>query len=385
MNPLFTNLPTTIFTTMSGLATEHGAINLGQGFPDTDGFPEVREAAARALLESSNQYAPMQGLPVLRAAIAAHYGAFQGLDLDWRSEVLVTSGATEAIAAALLATVSPGDKVVLIEPMYDAYLPLVRRAGGEPRFVRLKPPAWRLDETELAAAFADGAKAIVVNTPGNPTTGVLDAEQLALIAKYCVAHDAVAISDEVWEHVTFDGRPPVSMMAAPGMRERTIKIGSAGKIFALTGWKVGFVCAAPPLAKPVAGAHQFLTFATPPNLQAAAAFGLGLPAEVFDQARARLGAARDRLANGLRGEGFDVLPTAGTYFLNVDLGKSGIGMADHAFALQAVREAGVAVIPVSAFYHADPSTHLMRLCFAKRDETLDRGVEALSKARRLLA
>lgn len=385
MNPLFANLPTTIFTTMSGLATEHGAINLGQGFPDTDGFPEVRAAAARALLESSNQYAPMQGLPVLREAVADHYGAFSGLALDWRTEVLITSGATEAIAAALLATVSPGDRVVLIEPMYDAYLPLVRRAGGVPLFMRLKPPDWRLDEGELAAAFAEKPKAIVVNTPGNPTTGVLDADQLALIARYCVAHDTVAISDEVWEHVTFDGRQPVSMMAVPGMRERTIKIGSAGKIFALTGWKVGFVCAAPGLARPVAGAHQFLTFATPPNLQAAAAFGLGLPADVFEEARARLQASRDRLASGLHDEGFSVLPTAGTYFLNVDLIKSGIEMPDHAFALRAVREAGVAVIPVSAFYHADPPTHLMRLCFAKRDETLDRGVEALAKARQRLA
>jgi N-succinyldiaminopimelate aminotransferase len=278
LNRVYAALGETIFDVMSGLARETGAVNLGQGFPEWDGPKDVREAAARAIVEGPNQYPPMRGTPALREAVAEHYGRLQGLQLDWKTEVTVTSGATEALAAALLCVLEPGDEVVLFEPMYDSYLPMLKRAGATARFVRLKPPYWRVDRAELAAAFNAKTRAVVVNTPLNPAAGVFGADDLALIAEQCVKHDCVAISDEVWEHCVFDGQSHRSMLSAPGMRERTIKIGSAGKMFSMTGWKVGFACAAPKLTEAFAKAHQFLTFTTPPALQSAVAFGLGKPA-----------------------------------------------------------------------------------------------------------
>jgi aspartate/methionine/tyrosine aminotransferase len=384
MNPLFAGLPATIFDVMSGLARDLGAVNLGQGFPEDDGPLDVREAAARALIEGPNQYPPMRGLPALREAVAEHYTRLQGVTLDWKTEVTITSGATEALAAAILAVVSPGDEVILIEPAYDAYAPLVRRAGGVVCTVRLSPPYWTLDEAALDAAFTVRTRALVLNTPVNPAAVLLGADALAALARRCVAHDVIAISDEVWEHLTFDNARHVSMLAAPGMRERTIKIGSAGKIFAMTGWKVGFVCAAPALTEAVAKAHQFLTFTTPPNLQTAVAYGLAKEAGHFAAMRDGFARSRDRLVDGLRREGFVTTPCEGTYFVNVDLPASGVTMDDAAFALHAVKNAGVASIPLSAFYDADPERRYIRLCFAKRDATLDRGVEGLVKARALL-
>lgn len=385
MNPLFATLPTTIFDIMSGLARDANAINLGQGFPEEDGPLDVREAAAAAILAGPNQYPPMRGVPALREAVAAHYARLGDLTLDWRTEVTITSGATEAIAAALLAVVSAGDEVVVFEPMYDAYGPLIRRAGGTPRAVRLSPPHWTASDAEIAAAFTPRTRAVVLNTPLNPTASVFDNAMLARIARQCVAYDAIAISDEVWEHVTFDDVRHRSMLAAPGMRERTIKIGSAGKIFGMTGWKVGFVCAAPSLTEVVAKAHQFLTFTTPPHLQTAVAYGLGKDAAYFNAIRAGYARSKARLELGLAAEGFVTLPCAGTYFLTVDLAASGLAMKDADFAIRAVKEAGVAVIPLSAFYEGDGESRFVRLCFAKRDDTLDRGVEALAKARRLFA
>lgn len=385
MNRIYASLPQTIFDVMSGLARETGAINLGQGFPEWDGPQDIREAAARAVMDGPNQYPPMRGLPGLREAVAEHYGRMHGVSLDWQREVTITSGATEALAAALLAVIEPGDEVVLFEPMYDSYLPMLRRAGATARFVRLSPPDWRVDPRELAAAFSEKTRAVVLNTPLNPSASLIGREDLELIAQACVAHDAVAISDEVWEHVVFDGRRHMSMLAVPGMRERTIKVGSAGKMFSMTGWKVGFICAAPQLTECVARAHQFLTFTTPPNLQTAAAFGLGKPAGYFADMAAQLQVSRDRLADALRAEGFHVLPSEGTYFLSVDLKASGVGLSDSDFAMRAVREAGVATIPVSAFYASPPGHALVRLCFAKGDDTLDAGAERLGRARRLMA
>jgi N-succinyldiaminopimelate aminotransferase len=385
MNPVFASLGDTIFDVMSGLARETGAVNLGQGFPEWDGPEDVRRTAADALISGPNQYPPMRGLPKLREAVAEHYGRLQDVALDGRREVTITSGATEALASALLAVLSPGDEVVLFEPMYDSYLPMLRRAGATARFVRLQPPDWRVDRHALAAAFNAQTRAVVVNTPLNPSASLIGAEDLELIAEQCVKHDCIAISDEVWEHCVFDGARHVSMLCAPGMRERTIKIGSAGKIFSMTGWKVGFACAAPELTQAFAKAHQFLTFTTPPNLQEAVAFGLGKPAAHFDEMRQSLTRARNRLAQSLAQEGFVTLPAAGTYFMAIDLAASGIGLSDIAFATRAVKEAGVATIPFSAFYETPPDSSLARLCFAKSDETLDRGVEALAKARRLLA
>jgi N-succinyldiaminopimelate aminotransferase len=379
MNSVLADLPTTIFEAMSRLARETGAVNLGQGFPDDPGPLDVRQKAAEAVVEGWNQYPPMMGLPELRHAVADHYRRFQGLDLDPDGEVMVTSGATEAIAGALLALIEPGDEVVLFQPMYDAYLPLVRRAGGVPRFVGLAPPDWRLTEAALSEAFSPRTRVVLFNNPLNPAASLAPAEDLALLARFCVASDAVAICDEVWEHVTFDGRRHAPLMAEAGMRERCVKIGSAGKIFSLTGWKVGFAMAAPPLMKALAKAHQFLTFTTPPNLQTAVAFGLGKPDDYFTAMRAGLQRSRDRFAAGLATCGYAVLPSAGTYFLNVDLAASGIDDDDVTFCRRLVTERGVAAIPVSAFYAQRPVTSVVRFCFAKQDTTLDTALARLAR------
>jgi aspartate/methionine/tyrosine aminotransferase len=382
VNPLFANLPTTIFTRMSALAVEHDAVNLGQGFPDF-GWPEdVVEKAAEALLHGSNQYAPMPGLPALRRAVADHYRDHQGLEVT-PEEVTITSGATEALAAAIAALVSPGDEVLLFQPLYDAYLPLVLRAGGVPRYVRLTPPGWRITREALDAAFTDRTRLVIFNNPHNPSSRVFEDAELRLLAEACVRHDAIVLTDEVWEHVVFDGRRFLPLAALPGMRERTVTVGSAGKIFSLTGWKVGWVVATPDLTAPIAKAHQFLTFSTPPNLQAAAAYGLGKDEAYFAAMRAGFAASRDRLAAGLEEAGFATLPAEGTYFVSIDLPASGIDVDDVTFCERAVREAGVAAIPVSSFYAEAPVTSVVRLCFAKKEETLAAGIEGLRRARGL--
>lgn len=382
-NAVYAALPTTIFTVMSGLAREHQAINLGQGFPDEPGPEAIRRAAAEAVIHGDNQYPPMPGLPELRQAVAAHYARFQGLDLDWQTEVTVTSGATEALACAFLALIEPGDEAVLFSPVYDAYAPMIRRAGGVPRFVRLSPPDWRLDRRALAAAITPRTRLIVLNNPLNPTATLAAEDDLVLIAELCVAHDLVAVCDEVWEQVVFPPAAHRPLMALPGMRQRTVKIGSAGKMFALTGWKVGFLMAAPPLTQVLAKAHQFLTFTTPPNLQAAVAWGLANSDDWFAAMPGELAASRDHLDTSLRREGFVTLPCQGTYFLNVDLAASGVAEDDKAFCLRAVKEAGVAAIPISAFYEDDPVTSVIRLCFAKRGQTLEEGARRLARARDL--
>ncbi|MGZ3344258.1 MAG: aminotransferase [Caulobacteraceae bacterium] len=384
-NPVLAAQPRTIFDVMSGLARELNAVNLGQGFPDEDGAPDVREFAARSLMTDSNQYPPSPGLLELRQAVADHYRRFQALDLDGASEVVVTSGATEALAAAILGLIAPGDEVVMFQPLYDAYLPLVRMAGAVPRFVRLEPPHWRITPEALERAFTPKTKLVLFNNPLNPSAVVFPEEDLRLLAEACVKHDVIAVCDEVWEHVVFDGRRHTPLMALPGMRERSVKIGSAGKIFSLTGWKVGWACAVPPLAAAIAKAHAFLTFTTSPNLQRAVAYGLSKDEAYFAPALQGFARSRDRLAAGLQAEGFAVLPSQGTYFLLLDLKASGIALDDQTFAQRAVREAGVATIPVSSFYAEDPVTNVVRLCFSKKDETLDRGIERLAKARKLFA
>jgi aspartate/methionine/tyrosine aminotransferase len=382
-NPIFADLPTTIFEEMSGLARELGAINLGQGFPDDPGPEAVRARAAQAVMDGYNQYPPMAGLPELRQAVAAHYARRQGLDLDWAAEVTVTSGATEALAAAFLGLVRPGDEVIVFQPVYDAYPPLIRRAGGTVRLVGLSPPEWRFDRAMLEKAIGPRTRFVVLNSPMNPTGVVLPPEDLALLAEVCVRHDLIAICDEVWEQVVFGAAVHRPLMGFPGMRERTVKIGSAGKMFGLTGWKVGFACAAPGLTHALARAHQFLTFTTPPNLQTAVAFGLETGADWFATMPQALERSRDRLAAGLRREGFAVLPSQGTYFLNLDLAASGVSEADRAFALRAVHATGAASIPVSAFYAEAPVTTILRLCFAKQDAVLDEAVVRLARAREL--
>ena len=378
LNPLYAGLPTTIFEVMSGLARTHAAVNLGQGFPDDPGPLDVREAAARAVVDGWNQYPPMMGLPELRQAAAAHYRRWQGLELDPDAEIMVTSGATEALAGALLALIEPGDEVVLFQPLYDAYLPLVKRAGGIPRLVRLEPPSWAMTSEKLDQVFSERTKLVLFNNPQNPTGVVYDRAQMQLLADYCVRFNAYAVCDEVWEHVVFDGLTFEPLMALPGMRERTVKISSAGKIFGMTGWKVGLVFAAPHLMKVLSKAHQFLTFTTPPNLQVAVAYGLGKPDDYFITMRAGLQRSRDRLATGLRELGFEVLPSRGTYFLSIDLGVQGAAIDDEAFCLDLVKTRKVAAIPVSAFYAQDAVKSVVRFCFAKHDATLDRALEQLA-------
>ena len=382
MNPLFADLPTSIFAHMSGLAVQHRAINLGQGFPDF-GWPEdVLERAAEAVRTGSNQYAPMRGLTELREAVVEHYRRHQQISYDVE-EVTITSGATEALASAIMALVSPGDQVLLFQPLYDAYVPLIRRAGGVPRFVRLTPPDWRITAEAVEAALTERTKLLIFNNPHNPAARLFDADELRILAEACVRHDLVALTDEVWEHIIFDGARFVPLAAMPGMRERTVKVGSAGKIFSLTGWKVGWIAAPEALALPISKAHQYMTFATPPNLQAAVAYGLGKSGDYYEAMRAGFGAARDDMVGALEEAGFVPLRAEGTYFVSVDLAASGIHADDAAFCERVVREAGVAAIPVSAFYEAEPVRNVIRLCFAKQPETIAAGVERLRQAKSL--
>jgi aspartate/methionine/tyrosine aminotransferase len=383
MHPLYEQMATSVFERMSLAAAKHGAVNLGQGFPDFGWPPEILEAAARAVIEGSNQYAPSRGVPALREAVAAHYGRHQSLDLV-ADNICVTSGATEALAAAILATVSPDDEVIIFTPAYDAYAPLIRRAGGVPVEVPLQPPGWRIERSALEAAVSPKTRAIIFNNPHNPTGRLFDEDELATLAEVAVANELIVISDEVWEHILLDGQHFIPVASLAGMSDRTLKCGSAGKIFSLTGWKIGWLAASAELATLAARAHQFLTFASAPNLQAAVASGMNDGDAWLRPMRDRFARARDRMAEGLEAAGFAVLPSASTYFLCVDLAASGISLDDETFAARAVEQAGVAVVPLSAFAEQDAASHMIRLCFAKRDETIDAGVEAMAKARKLM-
>lgn len=376
-NSVYTGLPTTVFEEMSRLAIANSAINLGQGFPDVDGPEEIRAKAAEAALSGPNQYPPMLGVAALSEAVAGSWQRFQGLAVDPRREVLITSGATEALSDTINALVEPGDEVVLIEPLYDCYLPLVKRAGATARLVRVTPPDWRLDPHALSAAFSARTKAILINNPMNPAAKVFSEDELRLIADLAIRYDAYVIADEVYEHLVFDGGRHISMLALDGLRERTVAIGSAGKTFSLTGWKVGYVTAAPKLLDPIVKAHQFTTFTTPPHLQTAVAFGLGMDDGYFEKLASDLQAKRDRLARACAGLGFGVAPCAGTYFLTLDVAPLDLEADDVALARRMTIEAKVAAVPVSAFYSSDPPRNYLRLCFCKKDAVLDEAVERI--------
>ena len=379
IHPVYAAMERTVFDRMSAFAREHGAINLGQGFPDAPGPAQVLEAAARALREKSNQYPPGAGLPELRGAVAAYYARRQGLQIE-PEQVTVTSGATEAIACAVLALVQPGDEVILFQPAYDAYAPMVRRAGGVPVPVLLKPPHFAYEAEALERAITPRTRVVMVNDPLNPAGTAASEAGLALIARACVKHDLIVISDEVWEEVRFDGMPHRSLMAFEGMAERTVKIGSAGKIFGITGWKIGWMIAQGELATAVSRAHQFLTYASAPPLQWAVAEGLAMPDTMLAGQRAAWAASRARLKAGLEQAGFAVLPNAATWFLCVDLKASGIALSDREFAERAVIEAGVASIPVSALCEGQGRPeHIVRFCFTKPDAVLDEAVERLAR------
>lgn len=378
-NPVFTGLETTIFETMSRLAMAHQAVNLGQGFPDVDGPRDIREAAAKALIDGPNQYPPMLGVPELRQAVAAANKRFYDLDVDWASEVVVTSGATEALNDCIMALVEPGDEVILIEPLYDCYLPLVKRAGATPVPVRVTPPNWKLDVEALANAFSAKTKAILINNPMNPAAKVFSDEELQAIADLCVKHDVFAICDEVYEHLLFDGKRHRPLMSFEGMRERCVRIGSAGKTFSLTGWKVGYITGAKELIEPIAKAHQFVTFTTPPALQKAVAMGLAKPDSYYDELAGDLEAKRDRMAKRLAELGFGVLPCDATYFLTCDITGMNIGATDVEVCTRMVEEAGVAVVPVSAFYGSDAPENFIRFCFCKQDHVIDEAMDRLAR------
>ena len=369
---------TTIFAEMSALAVRSGAINLGQGFPDTDGPAAVLDAAVDAIRSGQNQYPPGRGVPVLREAIARHQQHWYGLSYDPDTEVLVTAGATEAIAAACLALCEPGDEVVVLEPAYDSYQASIAMAGATPVFVTLHPPGYRLDVEALRAAVTPRTRLLLVNSPHNPTGTVLDPAELAAIAELAVEHDLVVVTDEVYEHLTFDGHAHVPLATLPGMRERTVAISSGGKTFNTTGWKIGWLCAPPALVTAVTTAKQFLTYVNGGPFQPAIAAGLDLPDAYFTGIAAELEARRDDLCAGLDAAGFTVFPPQGTYFVTVDirpLRADGDGMA---FCRDLPGMCGVVAIPNQVFYGDEAQgRHLIRFAFAKRAEVIHEAVARL--------
>ncbi|MEU6974604.1 MULTISPECIES: pyridoxal phosphate-dependent aminotransferase [unclassified Streptomyces] len=382
LNRRLAEFGTTIFAEMSALATRTGSINLGQGFPDTDGPEEIREAAVRALREGhGNQYPPGPGVPELRAAIAGHQLRRYGLEYDPDSEVLVTAGATEAIAAALLALVEPGDEVIALEPYYDSYAACIAMAGGTRVPVTLRPHdgAFTLDLDELRAAVTDRTRLILLNTPHNPTGTVLSRAELTAIAELAQERDLLVVTDEVYEHLVFDDAEHVPIASLPGMRERTVTIGSAGKTYSFTGWKVGWITATPELTSAVRSAKQFLTYVSSGPFQYAVAEALRLPDSFTDGLRAELQAKRDLLTEGLAAAGFGVHRPAGTYFVTTDIRP--LGETDgFAFCRALPERAGVVAIPNAVFYdHREEGAPFVRFAFCKRVEVLQEAVDRLKR------
>lgn len=373
-----TGLGTTIFAEMSALALRTGAVNLGQGFPDTDGPAEVIEVAVDALRGGRNQYAPGTGVPELRDAIAAHQKRFYGLDVDPDTEVGVSTGATEAIASALLGLVDPGDEVIVLEPYYDSYVAVIQMAGGVRRPVTLRAPDFRLPVDELRAAVSPRTTAILLNSPHNPTGTVLRRDELDAIAEVAVEHDLVVISDEVYEHLTFDGIPHIPIATLPGMAERTLTISSGGKSFSFTGWKIGWATGPAELVRAMIGAKQFLTYTSGSPLQPAIAHALGADDAYFDDFRGRLQSQRDLLCDGLAAIGFEVYVPEGTYFATTDI--TPLGFADGVeFCRTLPERAGVVAIPHQVFYdHVDVGRPLVRWAFCKQPKVIEEALERLA-------
>lgn len=377
-NVLFASYGTTVFEAMSRLAVEYGTINLGQGFPDEEGPESLFDALTAATRDYPNQYPPMLGVPELRQAVARHNKRFYDIGVDWASEVMVASGATEALAAAILALLNPGDEVVLFEPLYDCYLPMIERAGATARIVRLEPPHWTVSLTALEEAFSEHTKLLLINNPMNPTGKVFSAEELEAIAQLVVRYDAYAICDEVYEHLVFDGREHLPLMRFPGMRDRCVRIGSAGKTFSMTGWKVGYVTGDASILSTISKAHQFLVFTTPPNLQRAVAHGLDNEERWYTGLAPALAEKRDLMHRELSAIGFDVLPCDSTYFMNADFRPLGFDGDDVQFCRHLTVEAGVTVVPLSALYAENGDQHLVRFCFCKRFPVLESALERLA-------
>ncbi len=373
---------TTIFAEMSALATATGAINLGQGFPDSDGPQELLDAAVHAISTGQNQYPPGPGRPELRAAIAEHQRRFYGLEVDPETEVLVTAGATEAIAATVLALCEPGDEVVTFEPYYDSYAACIALSGATRRPVTLRWPDFAVDETALRRAFSDRTRLVLLNTPHNPTGKVFSRAELELVGALAAQHGALVVTDEVYEHLLFDGRQHVPVATLPGLADRTLTISSAGKTFSVTGWKVGWVTGPAELVAAVRGVKQFLTFVASGPFQPAVAQGLGLPDEVYAGVARTLQARRDQLCEGLVSAGFEISRPAGTYFVIADARP--LGYDDGLAMCRALPDlAGVVGVPVSVFLDDKAAgASLVRFAFCKREEVLAEAVERLHRLRR---
>ena len=381
LNSRLQDFTSTIFAEMSALAVQTGAVNLGQGFPDTDGPEEIREAAVQAIRDGCNQYPPGPGVPELRTAIAEHQRRFYGLTFDPDTEVLVTAGATEAIAAALLALCETGDEVVSFQPYYDSYAAGIAMAGAHRRLVTLRPPDYHFDPDELRAAVTDRTRLLLLNTPHNPTGKVFTAAELALIAELAIERDLIVVTDEVYEHMTYDGVPHIPLATLSGMRERTITISSAGKTFSFTGWKIGWVCATPELLAAVRTAKQFLTFVNGAPFQPAIAVGLGLPDAFYTDLAVSLEGKRNRLCAGLAAAGFEVYRPAGTYFVSTDVLP--LGYDDGvSFCRDLPHRCGVVAVPNVVFYDDKAAgASLVRFAFCKRDEVLDEAATRLATLR----
>lgn len=373
LNPVFANRPMTIFAVMSALARQHGAINLGQGFPDEDGPAALIEAAARALRDGPNQYAPVHGVPELRQALAGANRRFYGLDIDWETQTLVTAGATEALAAAFFAFLQPADEAILLAPCYDSYAPIVEATGASARIVHLAPPEWRISRDALLKALSPRTRLIAVNTPHNPTGRVLTSGELQTIAEIAIEHDLIVVCDEVYEHLIFDGVRHAPLMRLPGMRDRCVRIGSAGKTFSMTGWRIGYATGPEPLITGMMKAHQFIAYTCPPHLQLAVAAGMAFGDDYYEGFVAAMQAKRDLMVFGLKAAGFETLACEGTYFATVDIRSVGRD-DDVAFCREITEKAGVAAVPVSAFYppggEPAPKTYA-RFCFCKKQGVLE--------------
>ncbi len=374
-------LGTTIFTEMTQLAQQYAAVNLGQGFPDFPAPEFLKAAAARAVAADVNQYAPAHGRPRLRQAIAAKWAETYALNVNPDTEITITHGATEAICAAILGLINPGDEVILFEPFYDSYVPAIHFAGGVPRFYTLRPPDWRLDPAALAALFNHKTRLLLLNTPHNPTGKVFDSAELRLIADLCRQHNIIALVDEVYEHIVFAGGQHQPLAALPGMWERTITLSSLGKTFSVTGWKVGWAVAPAALNQAVFRAHQFITFCGAAPLQEAAADALAWAQSnsYYADLTALYTRKRDFLLGALTAAGLTPLPPQGTYFIMVDIARMGF-RDDVAFCRALTTQIGVAAIPPSAFYHDSADGRgLARFAFCKSDATLDAAAERLQR------
>ena len=375
---------TTIFTEINQLASQHQAVNLGQGRPDFDGPDDIVAAAIRALnSDTANQYAPSPGLPSLREGVAKHAGIFYDLDVDPNAGVIITAGATQGVFSSIMGLVDPGDEVIVIEPYYDSYVPGVLMAGGKPVFVSMHPPNWTFVEDELRDAFNPNTRALILNTPNNPTGRVYTRAELQLIAKLCIEYDVIVISDEVYEHLIFEGHQHIAIASLDGMFERTVTVGSAGKTFGMTGWKIGWVYGHPDLMTGVWRAHQFIVFATNHPTQAAVAYAFTLGNSYYEEYQALYTRKRELVMQVIDAAGMSAIQPEGTYFIMGDFSRIYEGN-DVEFCKYLIEHIGVATIPPSAFFspnHKHLAENHVRFAFCKSDETLEQAAEKMAKLR----